>query len=301
MTMSIPLGESPTSLTGATPSPTPSAPPLDPNQATASQIIQQQLSQWGLSTLAPLVNNLIRQGYGQDAILLQLEQSPEFKARFSGNDARGKAGLPVLSPAEYIATERSYAQVLQQYGIPSGFWDSQADFAKLIGNDMSASELQARAQDAQAVWLSKDTSTRQAWTQMYGLSDGAAIASILDPQTALPIVQRMTAASQIGGAALQNGLGIDQSRMEQYADLGVSQSQAQKGFGQIAEQLGTDQQIAARFGTSWTQAQAEQATLLGNGQAQKQQNDLENAEKQLFSARASADQNTTATRSTGSY
>lgn len=274
---------------------------LDPVQASASLIIADQLAQWGLQTLAPTVNSLIRQGFGTDAITLQLEDTPEFKARFSGNDLRRKSGLPVLSPAEYIATERSYRQVLNQFGIPAGFYDSQSSMAQLIANDMSPDELKTRASDAQAVWLSHDASTRTAWQSMYGLTDGAGIAAILDPETALPIVQRMTTAAQIGGAAVQNGLGVDRSRFEQYADQGVTQSQAQKAFGQLGQTFGTERQLADRFGTSWTQAQAEQADLGLDGQAAQKQNTLYDAEKALFSARGSADNNTTSTRASGSY
>jgi hypothetical protein len=274
---------------------------LDPTQAGASAIIKQQLTQWGIPTLSGAVDKLIRQGYGQDAILLQLEQTPEFKARFSGNDARGKAGLPVLTPAEYIATERSYQQVMNSFGIPGGFWDSQADMAKLIANDMSPDELKTRAQDAQAVWLSKDTATRQAWTQMFGLTDGAGIAAILDPETALPVVQRMTTAAQIGGAAINNGMATDATRFQQYADQGVTQAQAQKAFGQLGATFGTEQQLADRYGTSWSQAQAEGADLGLDGQAAAKQSQLYDAEKALFGARGSADNNTNSTRASGSY
>lgn len=291
MTTSIPGGETATPLT-----------PLDPTQASASAIIQSQLQQWGLESLSSVVNDLIRQGYGTDAITLQLEQTPEYKQRFAANDARQKAGLPVLSPAEYIATERSYRQVLQQYGLPSGFWDQPSDFQTLLANDMSPDELKTRAQDAQAVYLNADPFTRQAFAQMFGGSAaGAGIAAILDPDTALPIIQRMTAASQIGGAALANGLGVDADRFQQYADQGVTQAQADKAFGQIGQTFDTDKQIAARFGNQWSQANAEQATLLGNGPASKQQAAMYDAEKQLFNARGSADQNTTSTRATGSY
>jgi hypothetical protein len=252
--------------------------PLTPDQQTASQIIKAQLDQWGLSSLADQVNNLIRQGYGQDAITLQLEATPEYKQRFSANDARMKAGLPVLTPAQYVATEASYRQVLQQYGLPSGFHDQPSDLAKFIANDVSPSELNTRAQDAQAVWLSKDVGTRTAWTQMYGLSDGAAIASILDPDRALPIVQRMTAAAKIGGAALDNGLQADQARFEQYADLGVTQAQAQKAFGQIAQTFDSDRQSAARAGLSYSQVDAEQANLIGSGAASAKLQQVQDSE-----------------------
>jgi hypothetical protein len=280
----------------------PSITGLDPTQASAYQIVEAQLSQWGLGSLAQSAYNLTLQGYGSDAISLQLQQTPEYKQRFAANDVRIKNGLAALSPADYIATENSYRQVMQQYGLPSGYWDQPSDFAALIGNDISGAELQSRAQDAQAVWLNTDPTVKQAWSQYYGLSDGAAIASILDPTKALPIIQRMTTASQIGGAALNNDMSAPTAaRAEYLADQGVTQAQAQKGYGQIAETQGALQQSAARFGTQWSQSDAENATLLNQGAAQLKQNQIADAEKALFSARGSADQNTNATRATGSY
>jgi hypothetical protein len=264
-------------------------------------IIQNQLSQWGLDSLTGTVNDLIRQGYGTDAITLQLQATPAYKQRFAANEARVKAGLPALTPAEYIATERSYRQVLQQYEMPQGFWDQPEDFHKLLSNDVSPAELQARAQDAQAVWLNQDPTVQHAWTQMYGLSGGAAIASILDPQTALPIVQRMTTASQIGGAALANGLQVDQKQDELMASMGVNQQQAQKGYGQIAQTFGTDQQAAVRAGMAYSQADAENATILQQGPAMAKQKQIYDSEAALFAGRGSADQTTQAGRTAGSY
>jgi hypothetical protein len=288
---------------GATSGSTSNSTAADPNAASAKAILADQLAQWGLSALSGKLDGLIKD-YGSDntaAIILNLKDTPEWQNRFSGNAARVKAGLAELSPAEYMATEQSYRQVMQQFGMPASFWDQSSDFATLIGNDMSPDELKTRAQDAQAVWLSTDPNVKQAWTQMYGLSDGAAIASILDPTKALPIVQRMTTASQIGGAALQNGMGLDSTRFEQYADLGVTQSQAQKAFGQMGQDFGTEKQLASRFGTDWSQAQAEQADLGLSGQAAAKQAQMYDAEKALFGARGSADQNTNSTRASGSY
>lgn len=275
---------------------------LDPTQASATLIIQNQLQQWGLDSLSGTVSDLIRQGYGTDAITLQLQQTDAYKQRFSANDIRQKNGLSVLSPADYISAENSYRQVLQQYGLPSSFYDSNDDLAQFIGKDVSPSEVNERAKDAQQVWLSTDTNTQSAWKSYYGLTDGAAIATILDPDKALPIVQRMTAASQIGGAALQNGLAApDAARAENLADLGVTQAAAQKGYGQIGQTLGNVEGAASRFGTSWNQTDAENATLLQDSSAQRKQSDIADAEKALFSGRSSADNNTMNQRTSGSY
>lgn len=275
--------------------------PLDPNQASATLILQNQLTQWGLGVLTPLVSDLIRQNLGSDAITLQLQQSPEYKARFAANDARVKAGLPALTPAEYISTEASYRQVMAQYGLPAGFYDNQQSLSELIAKDISPDELKQRATDAQQVWLSTDPSTKAAWRQMYGLSDGAAIASILDPNTALSVVNRESNAALIGGSAIRNGLQANRQNDELYADLGITGDQANKAYGQIGATWDQVQQMATRFGTSFTQQDAEQANLTGQGPGVLKQTQLFDAEKALFSQRGSADQNTESSRTSGSY
>lgn len=275
---------------------------LNPTTAGAKAILQAQLRAWGLGVLADKAWEIKKQGYGDDAVMLQLSETKEYQQRFSANQQRVAKGLAALTPGDYIAAENSYRQVLQQYGLPSGFYDHQDDFHNFIANDVSPTEVKDRATVAQQVWLSKDDATKQAWKSYYGLSDGAAIASILDPHKALPVVQRMAAAAQIGGAAHQNGLtNPTAQRAEQLADLGVTQQAAQKGYGQIAATLGDVQASASRFGTSFTQTDAENAQLLGQGPALRKQADIAAAEKALFGSRASADQNTEVRRASGSY
>jgi hypothetical protein len=276
--------------------------PLNPEQQTASQIIQAQLDAWGIGSLAADLNKLIRQGLGQDAILLQLQQSQAYKDRFAGNIARQRNGLAVLSPGDYVALETQYRGVLRQFGLPAGFYDANPDLQKFIENDVSPAELQTRAQAAQQVWLSADTSTKQAWTSYYGLTAGDAIATLLNPDVALPIVQRRATAAQIGGAAIDNGLAAPTAtRAEYLADKGVGQADAAKGYGQIGQAVATDQAIATRFGTDFGQTDEEDARLVGLASAQRKLRDLQNSEQGLFSGRAGATSQSLTTATAGRY
>lgn len=274
---------------------------LNPDQATASAIIQQQLAQWGLDSLSGKVSDLIRQGLGSDAITIQLEATPEYKARFAGNTARIANGLAALTPAQYIATENSYRQVLQSYGLPATFYDQPADFQKLIENDLSPDEVKSRASDAQAIWLGSDPTVKSVWRDFYGLSDGAAIASILDPNRATTVVHNMAQTAQAGAAARDNGLVADQDRITKYVDQGMTLSQLQQGFQQVGQALPTDQSIAARFGTTFDQADEEGATISGLASAKRKQAELYDSERQLFAGRASADQTSLNRRPGGNY
>ena len=75
-------------------------------------------------------------------------------------------------------------------------------------------------------------------------------ASILDPETALPIVQRQANAAQMGGEAIRQGLGVDQQRFEGYSDQGLSVAQVDKGIQQTALEAPAMAAFAQRFG--WT-------------------------------------------------
>lgn len=275
--------------------------PFTPDNSSASAIIQQQLTQWGLSSLSGKLSDLIRQGLGADAITLELANTAEYKQRFSANDARIKKGLAALTPAQYVAVENSYRQVLQQNGLPSGFYDQPTDFSKMIENDLSPQELQTRAADARQTWLTTDQSVRDVWRDFYGLSDGSAIASILDPDKATAVVHNMAQAAQAGGAARDNGLNADQGRIEKYIDQGMTVSQLQQGFQQIGEGHQATQSIAARFGQTFDQAQEEQATISNLASAKRKQEDLYGSERALFAGRASADQTSLNRKTTGAF
>lgn len=274
---------------------------MNPDQQTASAIIRAQLQAWGIGELASEADKLIRQGLGSDAVILQLQQTDTYKKRFAANETRRQKGLGVLSPAEYVKLETQYQSIMRTFGLPATFYDSLDDFAKFISDDVAPTELQQRAQDAQQVWLSKDENVKQAWTQFYGLSAGDAIAAILDPKEALPIVQRKVTASQIGGQALANSLTTGATRAEQLVDLGVSAADAAKGYGEIGQALTTDQGIAARFGSTVNLQDEEDARILGLASAQRKLRSLQDQERGLFEGRAAADQKTLNRSTSGSY
>jgi hypothetical protein len=117
-------------------------------QRDAATILTRTVHQYGLGSLAGQITGFIQQGYSADAISILLQNTPEYKQRFAANDARLKKGLPALSPAEYIATERSYRQVMSAAGLPLGFYDQTSDFQKFLENDMSPTELKSRVDTA---------------------------------------------------------------------------------------------------------------------------------------------------------
>lgn len=260
-----------------------------PAEQSAYDIIVDQLTKWGIGSLADAAKTLITQGLDANAVTIELQNTPQYQQRFAGNAQRIKNGLPALSPGDYVATEASYKQVLSQYGLPGGFYDSPSALNDFIAKDVSPSELNSRAQAAQQIWLSNDAQAKETWTRFYGLNAGDAIASILDPDVALPIVQRRANAAQWGGEAMRQGLDPDQQRLEQYSDLGFSADQVRKGLGQVALEQPALNNLAQRFGQNFNQGAAMDADIAGNADATRAKQRLISNETSLFSSRAAAD------------
>lgn len=271
----------------------------DPSIASARLIITKMLESWGISDLAADVDRLLREGLDTNAVVIQLQMTDAYKTRFAANEIRISKGLSALSPAEYIATEAAYRQVMQSYGLPAGFYDDQDDYKNFLSNDLSPNELNDRAKIAQMTFLSADMETRNAFRDFYGLTDGAGIAAILDPARALPIVERMAQAAQFGGAATRNGLESDRARFERYADLGVTAQQGSDAFAQIGATGVQERQSAIRFGETLTQAEQEEGNLLGTASAQRKRKRLADSEEGLFRGQAGAGQGALTRSSTG--
>lgn len=237
---------------------------------------------YGLNTLAPKIFDYIKNGYSADTISILLQNTDEYKQRFAGNESRKAAGLPVLSPQEYLATEASYRQIMQSAGLPSGFYDQPTDFTTWIGKNVSPTEIQSRVDLATQATTLSNPSYRQALNQM-GIDDSQLTAYFLDPSRALPTLQKSAAAASIGAEALQQGLTFDTLYAQQLATSGVTSDQAKQGYSTIGQTLNQYQTLASIYGGTYDQRTAEQATFLGDAQAVNQQKRLANSEAASFS------------------
>ena len=219
---------------------------LTGSERDAAVAITSLFTSYGLATLAPKVIDFIQQGYSADTVSLLLADTPEYKQRFAANDARQKAGLPVLSPAEYLATEQSYRDIMANAGLPKGFYDQPDDFQKFIAADVSPTEIKTRVDAAADLVNNTDQATKDYFSQHY--SKGDMIAYALDQTRAAPLVGKTIAAAKIGGAAANQGLSVDSGLAEQLAGQGVSQQQAQQGFGVIATDQPNADKLAGIYG-----------------------------------------------------
>jgi hypothetical protein len=276
------------------PKPKPKSPdnPLSGAQRDAFLALENLFKSYGLESLVDNIKQYVIQGYSADTIQILLTESKEYKERFAANEARRKAGLRVLSPAEYIQTENQYQNMMRAYGLPRGFYDSRDDFRKFLENDVAPAELEQRVQAARATVLSDDEMTRQTYKNWYaaGLNEGDAIAAILDPNRALPEIEKKARAAALGSAASRQGVGTTASRAEELAGLGVSAEDAMRGYGQVADIQRNAGTVASRYGMEYQgQRDAEDAVFLNNAAAAQRIKKLGQREAAEFGGRGVGD------------
>ena len=236
---------------------------------------------YGLGSLAGKIYGYVKNGESADTISIQLQDTSEYKARFAGNEARKAAGLPVLSPAQYLSTEESFDQIMKASGLPSGFYDSKGDFANWIGKNISPTEIQSRVDMATQATILSNPDYRKALNQM-GIDNAHLTAYFLDTDKALPYLQKAAATAQIGAEALHQNLAFDQAYADKLATEGITAQQAASGYQQIAGELDTMKALGSMYGENWTQRTSEQAAFEGNAGATAERGRLMSRERAAF-------------------
>jgi hypothetical protein len=209
---------------------------LDRQRRDSIVMLQGLMEQYGLGSLAPVVTRLIQDNYSSDVVELKLQETPEWKTRFVGNEERRKAGLPVLNPAEYLGVEAAYKKIMRDSELPVGFYDEPSDFGRFMGFDVSPTELQERVNMANLSLQNADPFYTNQLREFYGLSNGDMLAYTLDPERSMPLITRQVKAAQFGAEAARQGIqGISTDMAERFTgQFGVTQDQARQGFEQVA-------------------------------------------------------------------
>jgi hypothetical protein len=178
-------------------------------------------------------------------VLNSIYDSEAYKTRFAANEAiaqrmkdgKGRPGDKLLTPYEYIQAEAGYRRIMAEAGLPSGFYDTQDDFRRLIENSVSAAELTDRVNIARNALQNADQATKDSLKNYYGMTEGEMAAYLLDSEKAFDVInskfryttaeaQQMYGAAEIGGAAL---------RANQLSDKGFAEEIYKSGKGAQAE------------------------------------------------------------------
>lgn len=275
---------------------------MNDNQQSAFDLFMSIMESYGFTDvgeIAKVVKKAILDGITDSAQLdLMVRDTSEWHKRFAGNDLLTQSGGNALSVAEYLSVETSMAQVMKQAGLPPGFYDQPSDFAKFIGNNVSAAELQGRVSEATDL-MNRNDNTISAQLASMGMSQGDLLAYYLDPSKAAPILTQKYQTALIGAAARKAGLTANNDYAAQLASQGVSESQAIQGYGTIADIAPKLNQLGDIYGVDYGQADAE-AEVFGAGTSDKRRK-LSSAERGAFTGSSGTGQSSLGKSSTGSY
>jgi hypothetical protein len=242
--------------------------------------------QYGLETLAPKIVQFVQQGFAADTISIMLQETPEYEQRFAANAARVKRGLPVLSPAEYISTERSYRQVMSTAGLPIGFYDQTSDLQGFLERDISPTELQGRVNLASEAVYNADAGTKDFFRQWY--SDGDLIAYALDPGRAAPLVERRIRAAEAAAEASARGVGIGRETAEAIGQSGVGLAQLRQGFGFVGAEQENATKLGQLYGEQFSADDLTREVFVDDADAARRRKRLASRERAAFSGSAGA-------------
>jgi len=276
----------------------------------AYDILLAEFTRYGLQALVEPLKGLITSGASSAEFSLALQNTDAYKKRFAANQKRIDAGLGALSPAEYVALEDQYQNVMRNYGLPASYYTkdtmgTQEGFEKFLAADVSATELEDRIMTAQNRVINANPEVSKALKQFYpDITNGDILAYTLDPQQGLSNIKRKVTAAEIGGAALQSGLSANLARAEELGRYGIDKAQATEGYSAIGSGLQRGSQLASIYGESpYTQTTAEEEIfkLGGATEARKQRQKVTGLEKAAFGGQTGITQGTLARDRAGAY
>ena len=276
----------------------------NPAYATISKILES----YGITDLASVLEQ-IRLEYPEASsddivTLLQFDDryNAKFNQRFSANLERQKAGMSVLSPADYLAMEQGYKSTLSAYGLTN--FNTQAYYNKFIANALKVTDIADRVSLA-FDRVMNDEMVSNTFKKFYpSLTTVDIVSAMLDPVNQFPALERKVRAAEIGGAALRQGIiATELGSMETnvgsaytnvnrgtvgadvLGQMGVTKAEAEKGYKTIAELLPTAEKLSSIYGGTEDQyglLQAEQENLQGLASAKRKRERLTAIEMAQF-------------------
>lgn len=264
MTVSIPESTGPIPIGGNAGTPQPK---LTSDQSSARGQMNAFMSGLGLGSLGDWAWQKYLAGDSVDQIMLDLQGTPEYKARFPAMaqlQAQGRG----ISEAAYISYESSIRELHQQYGLPPGLYDTNEQIAQGLLNHVSYDEAKFRAQAAAAAAYTAPESVKQKFAARLGVANtqSALMAAYLDDTRAIPLLEQQYAAAQVQGAAADQGIDVANQRADELAARGTTYAQALQGFGQVRQTealgsgFGETASQDARTGAAFGEAQGTRTT-----------------------------------------
>lgn len=253
----------------------------------AFDALKAMLDEYGLGSLSGAVTQFLQDGYSQDQVSVLLQDTPEYKQRFAGNEARKAAGIPVLSAKDYLSVESAYRQILSTSGMPTGFYDQPSDFADWIGKDVAPQEISSRVSMAVSAANQMDQATKDTFQQWYGVGPNDLAAYFLDQQRALPQITKIADAAELGAAAKRGSLDVSQSQAEFYAGVPISSLRTKNQLvQQAADTASRGGALANIYHGSYTSTDALNEAFLNSADAEQKRLNLSAQERAAFAGKS---------------
>ena len=149
-------------------------------QENAIAVLTDRFTRYGLASLVPKIRELAISGASESTITLQLQETEEYKQRFSANQDRIKKGLAVLDPGTYLGLEDRYRQILRAYGLKQ--FDNDSYVSQFLSNDISPEELSSRVVNAVQRVQNADPAVSAMLREYYNIGTTDMVAYVLDVQ-----------------------------------------------------------------------------------------------------------------------
>lgn len=258
--------------------------PPPAQQESAYSILQSFFESIGIKfdfEIEAVIKNAMLAGYGPDQIDLimpDLQKTAAFNTRFSGWADRVKNGYNQLQIGEYLQLENQYHRIMQQAGLPAGFYDDPSDFGNWIANNVSPDEIQSRVSLAVRAAQQIDPTMRNLMSEFYGLTTGDVASYFLDQSRALPVIERQFNTAGVASWAARNGFAVtDIGHYENLVDAGITTDQAAQAYGTVKSLADTVGQAASIYGESYDQSDAEQDVFFNKNDKRRRIMSLEAA------------------------
>jgi LysM repeat protein len=223
---------------------------------------------------------------GPNQGILNMKALPVYQARFAGNQTRLKAGKNALSEADYLAQENAYGEYMKAYGVQS--LGSRDQYATLIGNDVSATELNKRLNLAvDRVKNSDPEILKQLKTYYPSITDSDLVTYFLKPADALPDLEKKVATSEISAAAVGQGFAADMTGAAALQAFGVTREKALTGYQDLKTVLPVSERLSKIYGEAgikYDRAAGEAEFLTNSADAAEKRRRLKALERGAFSA-----------------
>ena len=220
---------------------------------------------------AKFISDSIMNDVSEAQTLIDIYDQPVYKLRFPGMDALRKKNRTITEDS-YMKLENQIIQTLKFFDLPVGFYDNRTMLGSIIGNEVSAKEVQDRAQAAQDLAKTTNPEIRTALKEFYNIGEGDITANFLNGDLAGPLLLKQARAAEIAGIAKTSGFSSfakaeAQTLAEQDIYKNMSLTDLTAGIGKAGTLADTQRRLSYLENQTYSDREALQASVESNQQA----------------------------------